>query len=163
MRVGVPQILILVGAIVMFVSFFALDGISGGGESKNIPDFIDLINDSRDAGNVDDTAILANFWWGILVMAAALGAVIVFGAISGRFNRSAYLMCAVWAVLALGLNFVGWIGLALDDSFGGEYFLRPITGFMEVDNASSPAFPVISIGAVVAFVGAMVGLSRPEV
>ncbi|MCC6383175.1 MAG: hypothetical protein IT304_11770 [Dehalococcoidia bacterium] len=160
---SIPVVVVLVGAVLMFVAFFALPGreidTRAASDSESVLDFISSLNDAADEGQGDNLR-WGNVWYGIPVVAGAIVLVLLLGLPRARVTPPLFVGVFLLAALAIALNFVGWVAAVAAEDGGGDYFWRPINGYWEKDQVTTPAFPTVTIGAVIVIVGAVGGLSR---
>lgn len=163
LQLSIPVILVLVGAVLMFVAFFAVPGreidSARASDSQSVLDFISDVNDGADGG-AGDNLRWVNVWYGIPVVAGAIVLVLLLGLPRAQVAPALFGAIFALAALAIALNFLGWIAAVAAEDGGGDYFWRPINGFWEKDSVTTPAFPTVTIGAAIVIAGAIGGLSR---
>jgi hypothetical protein len=162
-RISVSIVVVMAGALLTFIAFFAVDGVSASSGSVSVSlsvdDYVSRANDAADAGGGDNLR-WTTAWYGIPAAAGLIGLVAVGALLWGRPSRAVYGLAALLAILAVALNFLGWTAAATDEDGGAAYMAVPLRGFWELENVTYPAFPVMLIGCVVVLVGGFAGMSR---
>ena len=142
------------GGVVLLLAFFFVPAFSIEGFDLSVQDYIESAND----GAGDEMSLRAvNAWWLIPLAGLASIAVGALGAVSqAGVGRGLARLALIIAVVALLANWLGWLGIRIADGGGDpEPLLLPITGLWE----DLPAFPVMTLGAILAAIGAIIGLS----